>query len=325
MLALANDAAAALAAARYACAPPAVAAVVLDAGANAAYVECLAAIGKYYDESQPVRDWLPRSPDVVVDVEWPHFADASLPALPDDTESVAAGVGVFEALVGPRYVGEAARRLLKRCAEAGAWFGSDPLPPLLATPGALDATTVARVAADGGEGLDEVADALGAPSLPLADRAAARDACAALLRRAARLTAAGLAGVLQHLDVEPVHGAGAGAPPPNPRATSFDPPPAQHRSVVALEGALFRRGGALVAELRQGLDDCLGRDASSRVDLAVPAGGAPLGVAALAAAAASRASVMGTVDVDGADFGGGFFPPRAAGATPVPPPRASQF
>jgi hexokinase len=322
VLALANDAVAALAAARYARSPPAVAAVVLDAGANAAYVECLAAIGKYYAASQPARDWLPRSPDVVVDVEWPHFADAALPALPDD----AAGVGAFEALVGPMYVAEAARRLLARCAAAGGWYGAGPLPPALASPGALDAATVYRIGYDGSESLDEAGSTL---RLPLADRAAARDACAALLRRAARLTAAGLAGVLQHLECEPSHGP---VPPvdaaPDPHATSFDPPPAHPRSVVALEGPLFRRvGGALAGDLRQGLDDCLGPAASSRVDLVAPPGGAPLGVAALAASAAARATAMGTQDVDGVEPDGGFFPPRAAGATPVPPapPRASQF
>jgi hypothetical protein len=98
--------------------------------------------------------------------------------------------------------------------------------------------------------------------------------------------------------------------------------------VVALEGPLFRRvGGALAGDLRQGLDDCLGPAASSRVDLVAPPGGAPLGVAALAASAAARATAMGTQDVDGVEPDGGFFPPRAAGATPVPPapPRASQF
>ena len=94
------------------------------------------------------------------------------------------------------------------------------------------------------------------------------------------------------------------------------------RLVVAADGMMLRRGGRFSDDLRQALDDVLGATAAARVALAVPEGGPPLGVAALAAASAQRAAVMGTADVvGGADVG---FPPRRPGATPVPP-RAGMF
>ena len=199
--ALANDAVASLAAARYTGDGDgeAVAAIVLNHGTNAAYVESLARIGKYV-----CRDWTPRTPDVVVDIEWPGFDDSLLPCLPDDGAALASA-GAFEAMTGPLYLGDTLASLLTRLStRSGAPFNGVP-PPTLRAPVAFDAGTVCRIAADvtaeKRHVAEEVGEALSIPpaSLPLSDRTLIRDAAACLLRRSARLTAAGVAGVLTHI------------------------------------------------------------------------------------------------------------------------------
>jgi hexokinase len=228
-------------------------------------------------------------------------------------------VGAFEAMTGPLYLGPALAALLVRLAvDGGTLFGGVAPPALVAaaspppsTRPPIDGVVVARIASDVTPDrrhvAEEIADALGldAATVSPADRALIRDAAACLLRRAARLTAAGVAGVLKHIAAARSGGVGVGA--------------LADRLVIAADGAMLRRGGRFQDELRQGLDDVLGADAAARVDLTVPDGGPCLGAAALAAAAAGAAAAMGTADlVDGAAV---TFPPRAAGATPVPPPR----
>lgn len=63
--------------------------------------------------------FLPRSPDMVVNIEWPGFASDALPLLPEDqqldAESSDPGSQRFEKLASGLYLGDLARRLLLRC------------------------------------------------------------------------------------------------------------------------------------------------------------------------------------------------------------------
>jgi len=467
---LVNDSGATLAAARYADGEDAVVALVLNAGTNAAYVELLSHIGKYYyypgpaaaaaaaavagggggggapggggagaavvgrggavalgggggggeaggdaptaaapsPHPHPPHPGLPRTSDLVVNVEWRGFADALLPILPDDvaegegSEGEGEGDGeggsgegtpppsssdpssssCFERLTGPLYLGEATRRLLARLAAAGGWFevgaaaagdgrgpAADPAAAAraaaaLASPGCMDFTHVCRAAADCTPDLRHVADelgsALGVPpaSIPLSARPEIRDACAALLRRSARLTAAGLAGIIAHLASEGAarpdvslpldldgeaaggggdgvaasvfggYGPGGGATfdgadqQPTISSTSIPlPGPPSRRFIIAADGAMLRRGGRFVEELRAGLDDVLGESLASRVGVRLVDGGAALGAAALAAAAHGAAVAMGSVEL-GPEAGGRAyfaFPPRDRASTPLAP------
>jgi len=363
-------------------------------------------------EALKVRGWAPRSPEVVVDVEWPAFDDALLPALPDDAGIQGDGSSeprVFETLTAPMCLGEAARRLLVRLSDAGGWFYDDSerggggvvgmnggdggdeeggrrktsAPPLWRVANSLDAVAVARVAGDCSPdarfAAEELADAFtrendggekpfspspspspsssptrssparSSPS-PTAAAAAARrnflrfllnnrdarvqcrDACLALLRRSARLTAAGLAGVLLHREETTTTNAAASSflAPSSPLPTS--PPsssvavsqnqPQRRRTIVAVEGAMLRRGGLFADELRRALAETLEASSSSSplplpplvVSLTAPDGGSALGVAALAAAADNAARAMGQQDLGAATTTGEFlrFPPRAA-------------
>ena len=408
--ALVNDTVGALAAARYSDGDDAVVSLVLNAGTNAAYVELLSHIEKFYagpagpggsgsggaspsPPSSPAHHppGLPRTSDLVVNIEWRGFADALLPTLPDDEEGEEEGGeagehggGAFERLTGPLYLGEAARRLIARLATAGAWFvpaGASVADPAaaaratagLATPGVLDFTQVCRAAADCSPDLrhvaEELGDALGVPpsAIPPSARPEVRDACAALLRRSARLTAAGLGGVIAHLASEAASrpdvslsldlatGSGGGSGGDGPAGASvfggygpgggarFDagqggegavprgtlpplsvPLPPQRRFVIAAEGAMLRRGGRFIDELRAGLDDVLGAELASRVCVRVVEGGAGFGAAALAAAAHTQAVAMGSVDSHAGPRNYFTFPPRATASTPLAPPAAAE-
>ena len=429
--ALVNDTVGALAAARYSDGDDAVVSLVLNAGTNAAYVELLSHVEKFYaaggvgggeggrgggggergdHPASPsfhgrAGGGLPRTSDLVINIEWRGFADALLPVLPDDVGGEGEGEGgeeggegeepgagaaaafsssSFERLTGPLYLGEAARRLLARLAAAGAWFvvpdasmGADRgaaarAAAALAVPGALDFTQVCRAAADCSADLhhvaEELGDALGVPpaTIPPAARPEVRDACAALLRRSARLTAAGLAGCIAHLAAEAAsrpdvsatldldasdvaaasavfggYGPGGGASfeqaagpaaPPSPPGLALPPlsvplppapPPPARRFVIAADGAMLRRGGRFIEELRSGLDDVLGAELASRVCVRVVEGGAGFGAAALAAAAHTQAVAMGAADLAGGPPRTYFtFPPRARASTPLAPPAA---
>lgn len=230
-------------------------------------------------------------------------------------------------------------------------------PPLWREPGALDAVAVARAAADCSTDARFAAEELAAafcpggdsccPSSQRADflrflhnnrdaRVQCRDACAALLRRSARLTAAGVAGVLLHRKETTSGGfasssASSSSPmaPCSPLPAAAEaaslPPAFQRRTIVAVEGAMLRRGGPFVDELRRALSETLeatfrGPSSSSPppvVSLTVPDGGSALGVAALAAAADNAARAMGQQDLGRqATTEGEFlrFPPRRGAA-----------
>ena len=258
----------------------------------------------------------------VVDVEWPGFDDALLPALPDDVPGVG---GAYERLTGPMYLGEAVRRLLARLAVAGRWWGG-AVPARLHEEGSLCMIAVCRAAADCTPDLKHVAQELGEAlgfdgrSFPVAERQQARDACACLLRRSARLTAAGVAGIVRHLEAEGIARPDVTATlDPNGDDRCWAPLSAPRRMVIAADGALLRRGGRFGYELGAGLDDALGSCLAARVEVRVADGGAALGAAVVAAAAHYRATIMGTVDLEGTVSHASVFPPRRRGSTAVPP------
>jgi hypothetical protein len=326
-------------------------------------------------EALKERGWCPRSPEVVVSVEWPAFDDALLPALPDDAAGIQSGgddgapAHVFEALTAPLWLGEAARRLMVRLGDVGGWFldssaggqqegdeeggrGEAHAPPLWREPGSLDAVAVARVAADCSADARFAAEELAAAFVPEGDcrsrrrflrllegnreaRVQCRDACSALLRRSARLTAAGVAGVLIHREETSSGGASSSTAPSSPLPDyPLSPslcPPRQKRTIVAVEGAMLRRGGLFADELRRALAETLeaaslGPSSFSSsyspssspslplVSLTSPDGGSALGVAALAAAADNAARAMGQQDLGQSTTDGKFlhFPPRAS-------------
>ncbi|KAG1346607.1 hexokinase-1 [Cocos nucifera] len=104
-----------------------VAAVILGTGTNAAYVERAHAIPKWHG-------LLPKSGEMVINMEWGNFRSSHLPITEFDQaldlESLNHGEQIFEKLISGMYLGELVRRVLLKMAEEAALFG-DSIPPKL--------------------------------------------------------------------------------------------------------------------------------------------------------------------------------------------------
>ncbi|MBA0565363.1 hypothetical protein Golob_010245, partial [Gossypium lobatum] len=106
------------------------ASVILGIGSNAAYVEQAHAIPKWHG-------LLPKSREMVINMEWGNFRSSHLP-LSDydhalDTESLNPSEQIYEKVIAGMYLGEIIRRVLCRMAEEAAFFG-DTVPPKLEEP-----------------------------------------------------------------------------------------------------------------------------------------------------------------------------------------------
>ncbi|XP_028963323.1 hexokinase-1-like isoform X3 [Malus domestica] len=127
--ALVNDTIGTLAGGRY-INQDVVAAVILGTGTNAAYVERAQAIPKWHG-------LLPKSGEMVINMEWGNFKSAHLPLTEYDhsldTESLNPGDQIFEKIISGMYLGEIVRRVLCRIAEEASLFG-DTIPPKLKVP-----------------------------------------------------------------------------------------------------------------------------------------------------------------------------------------------
>ncbi|EXC28700.1 hypothetical protein L484_006996 [Morus notabilis] len=127
--ALVNDTIGTLAGGRYTN-QDVIAAVILGTGTNAAYVERAHAIPKWHG-------LLPKSGEMVINMEWGNFRSSHLP-LTDydqalDAESLNPGEQIFEKMISGMYLGDIVRRVLCRMAEEADFFG-DTVPPKLKIP-----------------------------------------------------------------------------------------------------------------------------------------------------------------------------------------------
>ncbi|GFP83885.1 hexokinase-1 [Phtheirospermum japonicum] len=97
-----------------------VVAVILGTGTNAAYVERAQAIPKWHGP-------LPKSGEMVINMEWGNFRSSHLPLTEYDhrldAESLNPGEQIFEKLTSGMYLGEILRRVLLRLAEEASFFG----------------------------------------------------------------------------------------------------------------------------------------------------------------------------------------------------------
>ncbi|XP_064970018.1 hexokinase-1-like isoform X1 [Musa acuminata AAA Group] len=127
--ALVNDTIGTLAGARY-YDNDVIVGVILGTGTNAAYVERAHAIPKWHG-------LLPKSGEMVINMEWGNFRSSHLPTTDYDqtldTESLNPGEQIFEKLISGMYLGEILRNVLLRLANEAALFG-DSVPPKLETP-----------------------------------------------------------------------------------------------------------------------------------------------------------------------------------------------
>ncbi|XAR67059.1 Hexokinase [Bertholletia excelsa] len=261
--ALVNDTIGTLAGGRYDD-PDVIAAVILGTGTNAAYVERAHAIPKWHG-------LLPKSGDMVINMEWGNFRSSHLPLteydLALDVESLNPGEQVFEKLISGMYLGEILRRVLYRMAEEAAFFG-DTVPPKLKIPFILRTPDMSAMHHDTSADLrvvgNKLKDILDISNTSLKTRKVVVELCDIIAIRGARLAAAGILGILKKLGRDTVKEG------------------EKWKSVIALDGGLYEHYTKFRLAMEETLAELLG-EASKTIVIQHFSDGSGVGAALLAA------------------------------------------
>ncbi|CAL9112803.1 unnamed protein product [Musa textilis] len=244
-----------------------VAAVILGTGTNAAYVERAHAIPKWHG-------LLPKSGEMVINMEWGNFRSSHLP-LTDydqalDNESLNPSEQIFEKLISGMYLGEILRRVLLRLAKEASLFG-DSVPPKLEIPFMLRTPVMSAMHHDTSPDLKVVGaklkDLLGIPNTSLKARKVVVQICDIVARRGARLAAAGVAGILKKVGRDAAVKGGESVP----------------RTVVAMDGGLYEHYTIFRECLQATFEEMLGAEAAASVVIKLANDGSGIGAALLAA------------------------------------------
>ncbi|KAL3642942.1 Hexokinase isoenzyme 2 [Castilleja foliolosa] len=246
--------------------PDVVAAVILGTGTNAAYVERANAIPKW-------QGLLPKSGEMVINMEWGNFRSSYLPLTEYDqsldAESLNPGEQIFEKIISGMYLGEIVRRVLCRMAKEANFFG-DNIPPKLKIAFILRTPDMSAMHHDTSPDLKVVGsklkDVLEVANSSLKMRKMIVKLCDIVASRGARLSAAGILGILKKLGRDDVE---VGKQQ-------------QQRSVVAVDGALFEHYTKFRNCMVSALKELLG-DAADSVVLKLSNDGSGIGAALLAA------------------------------------------
>ncbi|CAK9137052.1 unnamed protein product [Ilex paraguariensis] len=261
--ALVNDTVGTLAGGRYSN-PDVIAAVILGTGTNAAYVERAQAIPKWHG-------LLPKSGEMVINMEWGNFRSSHLPLTEYDqaldVESLNPGEQIFEKIISGMYLGEIVRRVLCRMAEEAAFFG-DTVPPKLKIPFILRTPHMSAMHHDTSSDLKVVGsklkDILEISNTSLKTRKVIVELCDIVATRGARLSAAGIIGILKKLGRDTVREG------------------ENQRSVIALDGGLFEHYKKFRDCMESTLNELLG-EVSETVVVEHSNDGSGIGAALLAA------------------------------------------
>ncbi|CAO1940890.1 unnamed protein product [Urochloa humidicola] len=253
-----------------------VAAVIIGAGTNACYIERTDAIIK-------CQGLLTNSGGMVVNMEWGNFWSSHLPRTPYDIslddETQNRNDQGFEKMISGIYLGEIARLVLHRMALESDVFGDSA--DNLSTPFTLSTPLLAAIREDDSPDLSEVRrilqEHLKIPDTPLKTRRLVVKVCDIVTRRAARLAAAGIVGILKKLGRDGSGVASSGRTRGQPR-----------RSVVAIEGGLYQGYPVFREYLDEALVEILGEEVARTVALRVTEDGSGVGAALLAAVHSSN-------------------------------------
>ncbi|KAK4785399.1 hypothetical protein SAY86_002088 [Trapa natans] len=262
--ALVNDTIGTLAGGRY-YNPNVVAAIILGTGTNAAYVERANAIPKWQGP-------LPRSGDMVINMEWGNFRSSHLPLTEyDDDLDVASlnpGEQIFEKMISGMYLGEILRRVMLKMAEEAEFFG-DTVPEKLKNPFILRTPHMSTMHHDTSSDLKDVAsklrDILEINNTTLRMRKVIVELCDTIATRGARLSAAGIYGILKKLGREITREG------------------EDQKSVIALDGGLFEHYKKFKQCMESTLKELIGEEASDTIDIIHSNDGSGIGAALLAA------------------------------------------
>ncbi|KAL6853455.1 hypothetical protein ACP4OV_019484 [Aristida adscensionis] len=253
-----------------------VAAVIIGAGTNACYIERTDGIIK-------CQGFLTNSLGMVVNMEWGNFWSAHLPRTPYDIslddETQNRNDQGFEKMISGIYLGEIARLVLHRMALESDVFGE--AADSLSTPFTLSTPLLAAIREDDSPDLSEVSrileDHLKIPDAPLKTRRLVVKVCDIVTRRAARLAAAGIAGILKKLGRD-----GSGVPSSGRTREQLK------QSAVAIEGGLYQGYPVFREYLEEALVEILGEEVAQTVKLRVTEDGSGIGAALLAAVYSSN-------------------------------------
>ncbi|KAB2065375.1 hypothetical protein ERO13_A09G081100v2 [Gossypium hirsutum] len=231
--ALVNDTVGTLAGGKYAN-NDVVVSVILGTGSNAAYVERAQAIPKWHG-------LLPKSGEMVINMEWGNFRSSHLPLTEYDqaldAESLNPGEQIYEKVISGMYLGEIFRRVLCRMAEE-AFFG-DVVPPKLKEPFILGTPVMSAMHHDTSPDLKVVAnnlkDILEISNTSLKMRKVIVQLCDIVATRGARLSAAGLLGILKKMGRDTIKEG------------------EKQKTVIAMDGGLYEH----YEEYRNSLENCL--------------------------------------------------------------------
>ncbi|TKY60826.1 Hexokinase-1 protein [Spatholobus suberectus] len=242
-----------------------IAAVILGTGTNAAYVERAHAIPKWHG-------LIPKSGDMVINMEWGNFRSSHLPltgydqAL--DAESLNPGEQIFEKLISGMYLGEIVRRALLKMAEEADFFG-DTVPPKLRTPFILRTPDMSAMHHDTTSDLkvvgNKLKDILEISNTSLKMRKIVVELCDIVATRGARLAAAGILGILKKIGRDTVK---VGE---------------RQKSVIALDGGLFEHYTKFRVCLESTLKELLGDEVAETIVIEHANDGSGIGAALLAA------------------------------------------
>ncbi|PWA83296.1 hexokinase [Artemisia annua] len=258
--ALVNDTVGTLAGGKYSN-PDVIAAVILGTGTNAAYIERVDAIPKW--EGPP-----PESGEMVINMEWGSFQSPHLP-LTEYDESLDAnsknpGKQIFEKMISGMYLGEIVRLVLLKMAQEARFFG-DTVPPKLEESSVLTTPNMSVMHHDSTGDLEEVAtilkDKLEISDTSLDMRKVIVALCEIVTTRGARLSAAGILGILKKLGRDN----------------------GDQKSVIAMDGGLFEHYEKFRNAMQNAMDELLGEEASKNIIIEQSSDGSGLGAALLAA------------------------------------------
>lgn len=238
--------------------------VILGTGSNAAYVEKANAIPKLEGE-------LPKSGNMVINTEWGNFSSSCLPITEYDQaldeESLNPREQIFEKLISGMYLGDIVRRVLLKIASQSSIFGDINRTKLkthfiLRTPDISamhhDETPDLRVVAE------KLEENLKITGTSLETRKVVVEICDIVTSRSARLAAAGIVGIIRKIG----------------RGTAGN----KEKTVIAIDGGLFKHYGKFRQSLESALVELLGEEASKSVGIKLANDGSGLGAALIAAA-----------------------------------------
>ncbi|CAJ1927110.1 unnamed protein product [Sphenostylis stenocarpa] len=257
--------------------PDTVAAIIIGTGTNACYLERVDAIIK-------CQGLLMTSGRMVVNMEWGNFWSSHLPRtsydIDLDAESPNPNDQGFEKMISGMYLGDIVRRVILRMTLESDIFG--PISPKLSMPFILRTPLMAAMHEDNSPDLREVArilnDIFEIPDVPLKARKIVVKVCDVVTRRAARLAAAGIVGILKKIGRDGSGGITGGRSRSDMK---------MKRTVVAIEGGLYSKYTLFREYLREALNEILGEDIAKHVILKVTQDGSGIGAALLAASYSS--------------------------------------